>query len=196
MMIEIAALVLLACFYGAYFTKQIMLRRKGIQTNQMGKGEKPKKTRIIETCLMVATYGNGLIQAASVFLSTYMLPVRFPAPLRVAGLAVAACGVVFFVLAVVVMRDSWRAGVDETQDTSIVTTGVYKYSRNPAFVGFDLLAIGMALAMPGVIVWIGAAVCLVCFHLQILEEEKFLPFLFGEEYARYRQSTPRYLLFF
>jgi protein-S-isoprenylcysteine O-methyltransferase Ste14 len=36
----------------------------------------------------------------------------------------------------------------------------------------------------------------VMLHLQILEEEKFLPKVFGEEYENYRRSVGRYFLFF
>lgn len=48
------------------------------------------------------------------------------------------------------MRDSWRAGIDRTQKTKIINTGIYRYSRNPAFVGFDLLYIGMRLAFSNI----------------------------------------------
>ena len=43
------------------------------------------------------------------------------------------------------MRDSWRAGIFETDKTKLVTEGIYQISRNPAFLGFDLLIIGTLL---------------------------------------------------
>ncbi len=42
------------------------------------------------------------------------------------------------------MRDSWRAGFSYDQRTGLVMTGIYRLSRNPAFLGFDLLYIGCA----------------------------------------------------
>lgn len=194
-MIRFIALFLLACFYGTYFIKQILQRRKGIRTDQMGKGEKPKRTIIVETSLKTITYINGVIQFACTLFSQYMLPVQVPLAVSGIGLVIAFCGVVFLVLAITEMRDTWRAGINEQQSTDIVKTGVFKYSRNPAFVGFDMLAIGMALAIPGIIVCVGAVLSLLFFHLQILEEEKYLYNTFGDEYIGYKQSTPRYLLF-
>lgn len=195
MLFSVCSLALITCFYGAYFYKQIQLRKKGIVTNRLAKGSKPKRTTIIETALLFATYGTAVIQYVSVFFSAYLLPFSLPAAARVVGLAVAASGVAFFVLAIVTMQDNWRAGVDEGQETSIVTKGIYKYSRNPAFVGFDLLYIGIAVALPNVLNIVAAIIAVVLLHFQILEEEKYLPQVFGNEYALYRKSTPRYLLF-
>lgn len=49
------------------------------------------------------------------------------------------------------MRDSWRAGISETDKTELVTEGIYQISRNPAFLGFDLLYIGILLEHKGII---------------------------------------------
>lgn len=196
MFFKICTGILISCFYVLYFAKQLLLRRKGIHTNRLAKGSKPRKTAMIETGLLITTYGCAAVQCASVFLSRFMLPLPLPAAVRVAGLILAGGGVVFFLLAITVMRDSWRAGVDESQKTEIVTSGIYRHSRNPAFVGFDLLYIGTALAVPNVVMTAAAVLGIVFMHLQILEEEKFLPGIFGDEYLQYKQHTPRYLLFF
>ena len=70
---------------------------------------------------------------------------------------------------------------------------IYRISRNPAFVGFDLMYIGILLAFPNA--WHAAAVAitLVLFHKQILGEEQFLEGAFGEEYADYKKRVRRYL---
>jgi len=104
-----------------------------------------------------------------------------------------AFGVITFVMAIVVMRDNWRAGYSEDQNTVLVTKGIYKYSRNPAFLGFDFLYIGCALAFPNVlnIAFMIAAVTLL--HLQILGEEAFLAKAFGADYNAYKVVAMRYL---
>ena len=188
--------ILITTFYIAYFAKQILLRKKGIVTNRLAKGSKPKKTAIIETGLLLITYGMAVFQYAGFFLERYLLPLKLPTSLRWLGIVLAGFGVLFFILAITTMRDSWRAGIDESQKTSMVTRGVYSISRNPAFVGFDLLYIGSALAMPGVVIAVMAAAGVLFMHLQILEEEAYLPRIFGDEYVEYKKKTPRYLLFF
>ena len=50
-------------------------------------------------------------------------------------------GDIVLVISVLTMKDSWRAGVSETDKTELVTDGIYQISRNPAFGGFDLVYI-------------------------------------------------------
>ncbi|EKC72198.1 isoprenylcysteine carboxyl methyltransferase family protein, partial [human gut metagenome] len=51
----------------------------------------------------------------------------------------AISGDMVFVISVWTMKDSWRAGVSKTDQTELVTDGIYQISRNPAFLGFDLV---------------------------------------------------------
>ena len=57
--------------------------------------------------------------------------------IRWIGAIIAGIGVTVFVISVITMKDSWRAGVSETEKTELVTNGIYQISRNPAFLGFD-----------------------------------------------------------
>jgi protein-S-isoprenylcysteine O-methyltransferase Ste14 len=91
------------------------------------------------------------------------------------------------------MRNNWRAGFDKKQDTTLVTDGIYKLSRNPAFVGFDLIYIGCAFAFPNVLNIIIAILAVAVFHIQILGEEKFLTEVFGQDYTEYKSKVRRYL---
>ena len=67
-----------------------------------------------------------------------MGPVPVPEALRICGLVLMAAGTAVFIAAFRTLKDSWRAGIDEGQKTELVTDGVYRVSRNPAFLGFDL----------------------------------------------------------
>ncbi|OOM81820.1 isoprenylcysteine carboxyl methyltransferase (ICMT) family protein [Clostridium puniceum] len=112
--------------------------------------------------------------------------------IRYIRIAISTLGIFIFITSMVTMDDSWRAGIDDSQKTKIVTTGIYKYSRNPAFVGFDLFYIGTALTFSNVFIIIIACASILMFHLQILEEKKFLPIAFGKEYLDYKKKTGRY----
>lgn len=196
MVFQAVILLCIFSFYAAYFAKQITLRKQGISTNRLAKGDKPKRTMAIERALLIATYGIAAAQFGSVFFSRYLLSFYLPVLVKGIGLLLAAAGVTFFLLAITAMRSNWRAGVDNTQKTSIVTAGVYSISRNPAFVGFDLLYLGVALALPNILLCVTSLIGILLMHLQILEEEKFLPKAFGAEYIEYKKRVPRYLLFF
>lgn len=194
--IQIIGLVVLLLFYGGYFAKTLLLRKKGIVTDRLGKGQKAERTLRMERLLKRSTYAIGLIQLCSVFIqeADRMIPV---APLvKYMGLGVALLGVVLFVLAMRTMQNSWRAGIVMDEQVLLVTQGIYRLSRNPAFLGFDLLYLGFAFAFSN---WILMAVSLmgvVLMHLQIKEEEHSLAQVLGEPYLLYKKQTPRYFLFF
>lgn len=184
---QIAALALMAAFYGVYLTKQMSQRKRGIRTNQMGYGEKSAGTLAVERLLSVFSVLIVLVELWSIWSGDSFTPVWC----RWSGLALAAVGVVFFTAAVLQMKDSWRAGIASGEKTALVTTGIYAISRNPAFVGFDLVYIGVLMCFAN---WphLAVVVCtVVIFHLQILQEERFLlsrkDICYGDYYRRVRR---------
>jgi protein-S-isoprenylcysteine O-methyltransferase Ste14 len=195
MVFNIAAVFCMTLFYLAYFYKQFRLAQQGIRTNRLAKGQKPARTKRVETTLVAATYIMAVIQYASAGLSGYLGGFSLPKDVRSTGVFLMVIGVAFFIAALITMRDNWRAGVEENQQTAMVVQGVYRISRNPAFVGFDLLYLGSALAMPNIVICLAAVCCILTLHQQIMEEEKLLPSLFGPAYLDYKKHTPRYILF-
>lgn len=191
--IQIITLILLGVYYIAYFTKAIILQRRGITIVLLGKGDKPKKALMIELFLRVTTLVGAIIQFLSVLFpnAVWSLPTIFL--INITGLILMLLGNLIFIVAMKTMRNNWRAGFDRNQKTSLVTNGIYKFSRNPAFVGFDLLYLGCAAIFPNVINITAALVCVVLFHIQILGEEKLCTETFGQEYADYKAKVMRYL---
>lgn len=190
--VQIAAITVMAVFYIAYFTKMILQRRRGVQTDQIGKGDKPKKVLRVEHLMKIAAYAIVPVELISILCGFQRWKA---AALCWAGIGVAAVGVAVFILAMATMRDNWRAGIPESDQTALVTTGIYRVSRNPAFLGFDLMYLGLLLAFFNPIHLIFAGFAMVMLHLQILQEEQFLAAAFGREYAEYRARTGRYFIF-
>ncbi|GKU24142.1 methyltransferase family protein [Clostridium folliculivorans] len=190
---NIIGLIILAAFYGSYFSKAFIQSKKGIKTDRMGKGSKPKRTFIIEVCLKITTILIALVQLISIVLKEKFPILSENITVIYIGFFISLLGVVIFITAMTTMRDSWRAGVDNTQKTTIVKRGIYKYSRNPAFLGFDLLYIGIAISFSNIINILFTCFTILIFHLQILEEEKFLSILFGQEYLDYKNTASRYI---
>ncbi len=188
---QILSLAAITLFYAIYLQRQFALRRRGIRTDRLGKGQKERKTRIVEVVLLVVSFSMPVVQYASILANWRC--VTAPLWLSWIGISVAFAGVAFFLLAVIAMKENWRAGVDASQETELVTRGVYRISRNPAFVGFDLLYIGIALAFPNPFLIALTLAGIVVFHLQILEEERFVRSVFGTGYAEYAVKTRRYL---
>jgi len=185
---KIAAFMILTAFYGCYFAKMLAQRKKGIQTDQMGK-QKHGITKCIECVLKVVTILVVLVELVSIVLGTS----RFPQWVRVVGIVFGAAGVAVFAAAVVTMRDNWRAGVSKTEKTELVTAGIFAYSRNPAFLGFDLVYIGIVLMFFNWPLFLMTVFTAVMLHLQIVNvEEPFLLETFADEYETYRKQVNRY----
>ena len=188
MIYQIIAIIILAVFYGCYFIKMISQRRKGIQTDRIGKG-KVGFVKFIEVTMKIITIIVPIAEIVSIILNTSVLPLWT----RIVGICIAVTGVAVFITSVVTMRDSWRAGVDKTDNTELVTRGIYNFIRNPAFLGFDLVYIGILLMFFNLILFIISVFGVVIFHLQIVNvEEDFLIDTFREEYINYKKKVCRY----
>lgn len=189
MSIKIITLTLMAVFYICYFAKMINQRKQGISTDQLGKG-KEGLVKFIEVALKITTYLIPMIEVISIVLYDGTTPIA----MRVAGVIVTAFGVIAFVVSVLQMKDNWRAGVQREEKTSLVTSGIYSISRNPAFLGFDLMYIGILAAFFNWYLCGATIFVVVLFHLQIVNvEEDFLIEVFGEEYAAYKKKVCRYI---
>ena len=188
MIYQVIAVLIMIVFYGAYFIKLFHQRKQGIQTDLLGKG-KTGFIKVIEITLKIVTYIVPFVEVISIFLNTYIDFMW----VRITGVITGILGTGVFVISVITMRDSWRAGVPENEKTELVTSGIYAYSRNPAFLGFDLIYIGELLLFFN---WYLLAVTLLAvlmLHLQIVNvEEDYLITAFGDEYSAYRKRVCRY----
>ena len=189
MLFQIIAIGILIAFYGCYIAKFVSQKRKGIQTDQTGKG-KVGFVRFVEITMKILAILVVVVGLVSILIGTSLCPT----PFRIVGAAVSAAGTVSFILAVLTMRDSWRAGVPESDKTELVTNGIFQISRNPAFLGFDLLYIGILLMFFNWVLCAVSALAVVMYHLQIVNvEEDFLLVTFGDEYLQYRKKVYRYI---
>ena len=76
--------------------------------------------------------------------------------------------------------------------SQLVTSGLYRFTRNPMYLGVSLLLTGWA-------VWLGNPLCLICVAgfvlvmnaIQIKPEEAALKKIFGQEYVDYTKTVRR-----
>ena len=185
---RLLALFVLAVFYGIYLVKQWRQKRRGIQTMQIGRGT-DAQTHTVETLMGIATAGIIPAQLLSITFGWSHLP----ANARFTGFCIGMVGDLIFLISVLCMKDSWRAGIPDRDRTELVTDGIYAYSRNSAFLGFDLQYIGMLLMFCNLLTGMFTVFAIVILHLQILQEERYLTAAFGAEYLKYRHQVFRYL---
>lgn len=185
---QVIGSIILISFYAIYIGKMLSQKKKGVQTDQIGKGNKPQKVIMIELIMKFATYSIVLVEVLSIVFNANILSEQF----RVIGSCLGIIGNIIFFTAIYTMRDSWRAGIPENDKTAIVTKGIYGFSRNPAFVGFDLVYLGNLLLFFNIFNLVFTIFAVIMLHLQIIQEEKFLSEMFGDEYLEYKNRVYRY----
>ena len=77
------------------------------------------------------------------------------------------------------------------------TTGIYRHSRNPMYVGGFFFLLGLCLIGWSTSVWSIALlvffiISVPYYHWTVLFEEAFLEHKYGESYLKYKQGVPRY----
>lgn len=114
-------------------------------------------------------------------------------------LAISA-GLVFLLLNLLVsaaslmnLKDSWRVGVLEDQKTELVTTGIYRFTRNPYFVAYFLMFAGYTVLLQNLLLFGLSMLGILFVHKMIMREEKYLYSVHGDAYAEYKTKVPRYV---
>ena len=134
----------------------------------------------------------GAIAAAWVLIRLLPLPIGEPLPgfgamILFLGLALIGWSILTMV----------RAGTDprpDRPDAAMVENGPFRFSRNPIYLGFLLIAAGMALRWGDLWGWIAVAAShLMLDRLAIAREEPYLAQRFGAAYEAYRARVRRWM---
>ena len=78
--------------------------------------------------------------------------------------------------------------------TALVTTGVYRFTRNPMYLGLTLIYAGIALLADSVITLLCLVPLLAVIHYGVIKrEEHYLEIIFGESYREYKRRVRRWI---
>lgn len=122
------------------------------------------------------------------------VPLRVVPPMPAAALAVVALGVAVAIWAVVVMVFAGTDPRPDKPDAAMVESGPFRFSRNPVYLGFVVVAAGLALRWGDAWGWLAvAASFLVLDRLVVAKEERYLAARFGEAYADYCRRVRRWV---
>lgn len=141
----------------------------------------------------------GLIIAGAMWMIAWSLPPLLPLPaalrlpvaviLALTGVAIALSGVVSFRRAQTTVNP-----LKPETSTSLVSTGIYRVTRNPMYLGMLAVLLAWAAYLPSVLALLGpAAFSLYITRFQIIPEERALNSLFGAAFVEYTKNVRRWL---
>lgn len=112
--------------------------------------------------------------------------------LQLFSILILVTGLIIVTISLVNLGKSTRLGLP-TENTTLKTNGIYNFSRNPMYFGFNLLTIASILFCINVVLLILGIYSIITYHLIILGEEKFLEERFSDEYVSYKKKVRRYI---
>ncbi len=175
-------------FQGMFFAKNIYLRLK---TGKRIRGQ--NKEMIFAICFFVLFIG------CSMGFCFFKNP---PGTVRVLdGNISTTISFVLMLLSITIgavsllnMKDSWRVGVVDDQQTSLIEHGIYRFSRNPYFLSYLLILGSYPILLQNVILLALAFLGFFAIHSMVRKEEEYLLHIHGEAYLLYKEKVPRYFI--
>ena len=101
-------------------------------------------------------------------------------------------GLIFTIISMLNLGRSTSLGLP-SEKTVFKTKGLYKISRNPMYLGFDLFTVSSMIYTLNIWIIIPGLYSIIIYHFIILGEEKFLENRFGVDYIKYKKKIRRYL---
>lgn len=81
-----------------------------------------------------------------------------------------------------------------SKSTTLLTGGVYRFSRNPIYLGMALILAGIAIKLGSLSAWLPVAFFVFIIQRQfICNEEIFLTAIYGDEYRRFCEKVRRWV---
>ena len=110
-----------------------------------------------------------------------------PMPLRYAACALFFLGLCLHIWTMAMLRNWW-------QKDRLCTRGPFKYLRHPMYAAWvTLVSLGLALVLNSWVVIAWAVLLHPIWHRWVMEEEKMMEALFGDQYRRYASHTGRFV---
>jgi protein-S-isoprenylcysteine O-methyltransferase Ste14 len=126
-------------------------------------------------------------------ISEYLIIIYSSNLLTIIGSILITIGLLTSSIASLTLKKSWRIGVDDNEKTELIAEGIYKISRNPYFLSYDFVLMGMIFCLLSPFLIIPALITIALFHLMILKEEVYLENQHHDNYRKYKKEVRRYI---
>lgn len=111
---------------------------------------------------------------------------------RTLGLMLVAAGLIVATFGFASLGESLSVGLPD-EATELKTRGIYRFTRNPIYVGGLLACAGSCVFSIHLLNILLFAVAVAIHHRIVMKEEEFLEMRFGERWRAYMRHVPRYI---
>jgi len=175
-------------FQGMFITKNIVLGKK-IKKQIRGNNVEAKISIIYFTSIIIITF---IFSIYNISFGRIYLPGESLVTLT--GLTLLILSLIISAASLINLGDSWRVGVIEDQKTEFVTSGIYRYTRNPYFLSYLLMFAAYTILLQNLVL-LGLSIVAIFFvHNMISKEEKYLLSMHPEAFSQYKNKVARYII--
>jgi protein-S-isoprenylcysteine O-methyltransferase Ste14 len=183
---RVIILIELAIFAGFVVGYNILQRLRGKQ--RLGEFPITPLLFVAGKLSMGISWSFLFVQAAGISLTSFPIP----AVLDYVSAILLLLGMAFVISAFLHLGSDSRFGVSGDSG-GLRTTGIYRVSRNPMYLGFYLVTLASLVSVPH-LVNVGCGLLGICVHHRIvLAEERFLLKEHSAAYEAYRRRVRRYI---
>ncbi len=175
-------------FQGMFVMKNIILRRK---TGKQIRGKNREATISIAFFVLFIGVAVGMSFLKQPYGGVQLLNSFLAMTL---GLALLFLNLIVSGASLMNLKDSWRVGVLEDQKTELITTGIYRFTRNPYFVSYFLMFAAYIILLQNLILFGLSIVGFLFVHKMIMKEEQYLYSVHGDAYEQYKMKVSRYII--
>jgi protein-S-isoprenylcysteine O-methyltransferase Ste14 len=75
----------------------------------------------------------------------------------------------------------------------VITKGLYRFTRNPTYVGMILMQIGLGIACSSWLYLLLTVAMIILLNANLSAEERYCLYRFGDDYRKYKNITPRWI---
>ena len=137
-----------------------------------------------------------LISIIALFVLNYIIPVMvlFYSPFNYFGVVIVFLGISLILWHADYFKKYQTPIKPFEHSTHLIKEGMYKYSRNPIYLGMGVILFGGAMILGSLSPFFVVPVFIIIIERAfIVKEEKFLENIFGNEYLEYKKSVRRWL---
>ena len=113
------------------------------------------------------------------------LPLQLGTIWLYSGLIICLFGMIFTIVAILNFATSPK--------DKVITTGLYRFTRNPTYIGMILMQIGIGIACSSWLYLILAVALMILLNANLSAEERYCLYRFGDDYRKYKNNTPRWI---